>query len=661
MTQVLLILAIFSALCSGVPAIFGSRLDSNRQRIGAAMVVLAGFLALAAVAVSGLEAGALIPATVTAPWLMRTVGLDGVQRWFLVPIAVLGSCSAVYGVGYWPQAQHPENGRKVSLFLGLLTAGLILLVSARNAWPFLLGWEAMALAAFFLVTAEDDDSAVRRAGWHYLVATHFTTLSLFALFALMRALTGSYDLGPLPMNLSSGLSNGIFLLSLFAFGIKAGVFGLHVWLPGAHANAPSHVSAMLSGIVLKMGIFGLVRVVSWLPHTPLWWGGVVLGLGCVSALYGVVAALGQHDLKRLLAYHSVENIGIILMGLGVALGGRALGRSDLIVLGLAGGLLHVWNHCFFKGLLFLSAGSVVHAAHTRTIDQLGGLMRAMPWTGLAFLIGAVAICGLPPLNGFVSELLVYLGLLRLALHPSGLLWLAGALAAPVLALVGALAVACFVKVLGAVFLGEPRTEAARHAVESPRSMRAPMVVLAGTCLAIGLGSPLVAPLLDGAIVTWAPAINTPAFAAQGPSIRALAPLGSVSLAGIALCLCIGVLALWLGDRLRKTGQTRTVTWDCGYALPTARMQYTAASFADLLTGLFAWILRPVVHLTPPTGIFPRRANFSSHVSDIVMDHVIEPTAARGYDLFARLRPLQSGRTQAYIFYMFVALVALLWW
>ncbi len=651
MTQVLLVLAILLALGSGVPALLGARDSNRRQRLGAGLVVAAGVFALCAVAVSALESAGILDATVTAGWLMRACGLDGMQRWFLVPIAILGPCAAVYGTGYWPQASHPENGRKVSLFLGMLVAGLMTIVCARNTWPFLFGWEAMALAAFFLVATEDDNPDVRQASWHYLVATHFTTLSLFAMFSLMRAATGSYDLGPLPASISVSLSNGLFLLALFGFGIKAGVFGLHVWLPGAHANSPSHVSAILSGFVLKIGIFGLIRVLLWLPHPQLWWGGVILALGTTSALYGVVAALGQHDLKRLLAYHSVENIGIILMGLGVALLGRSLGRTDLLILGLAGALLHVWNHCFFKSLLFLAAGSVVHAAHTRTIDQLGGLLRAMPWTGAAFLVGAVAICGLPPLNGFVSELLVYLGLLRLTTHQTGLFWLAGALAAPVLALVGALAVACFVKVFGAVFLGEPRTHAARHAVEAPRSMRVPMAVLGGLCLAIGLASPLLAPLLDGAVSMWTPHAH----------VRLLAPLGSVSLAALALVLIIALLAFWLAGRLRKTGSTRAVTWDCGYALPTARMQYTAASFADILTSLFDWVLKPVTHLTAPAGRFPRRATFSSHVTDIALDHAIYPLAERGFELLSRLRGLQGGRTQAYIVYIFAALIALLWW
>ena len=281
-------------------------------------------------------------------------------------------------------------------------------------------------------------------------------------------------------------ATAIFVLALVGFGLKAGIMPLHVWLPGAHANAPSHVSAIMSGVMIKMGIYGLVRVLVLLPTPPLAWGYVLLGLGVVSGVLGVAFAVGQHDLKRLLAYHSIENIGIIVIGLGLALIGRTLDRADWIVLGLGGALLHVWNHALFKSLLFLSAGSVIHATGTREIDRLGGLAKAMPRTSLAFLVGAVAICGLPPLNGFVSELLIYLGLFgTLGIGEGGACPMA-AFAAPALALIGGLAVACFVKVFGVVFLGTARSEDARHAHESAWSMLGPMGVLMGCCLFIGL-------------------------------------------------------------------------------------------------------------------------------------------------------------------------------
>src|SRR5205807_3118219 len=263
------------------------------------------------------------------------------------------------------------------------------------------------------VATEDHEESVRAAGWRYLAASHLAALCLFAMFALLRSATGTFNLVAIPDTLSiPGMATAIFLLALIGFGLKAGIMPMHVWLPSAHANAPSHVSALLSGLMIKMGIYGLVRICSLLPTPPVWWGSLLLGFGAISGVLGVAFAIGQHDLKRLLAYHSIENIGIIVMGLGLAMLGRSLNRTDWILLGLGGALLHVWNHALFKSLLFLSAGSVVHAAHTREIDRLGGLGKVMPCTAFCFLIGAVAICGLPPLNGFVSELLIYLGLFR---------------------------------------------------------------------------------------------------------------------------------------------------------------------------------------------------------------------------------------------------------
>src|SRR5262249_7376243 len=317
---------------------------------------------------------------------------------------------------------------------------------------------------------------------------------------VLRAVSGSFALNPLdPDHLSPGLTTAIFVLALIGFGLKAGIMPLHVWLPSAHANAPSHVSAIMSGVLIKMGIYGLVRVTSLLPTPPLEWGTGVLGLGVVSGVLGVAYAVGQHDLKRLLAYHSIENIGIIVMGLGLAMIGRSLGRADWVLLGLSGGLLHVWNHALFKALLFLSAGSVIHATHTREIDRFGGLAKNMPRTAIFFLIGAVAICGLPPLNGFVSEFLIYLGLFSTLGNGNGWSFAAVAFAAPALALIGALAVACFVKVYGTVFLGTARTEQADHVRESPPNMICPMAVLAACCFFIGMAPLVLTPILNAAV------------------------------------------------------------------------------------------------------------------------------------------------------------------
>ncbi|MEW6270068.1 MAG: proton-conducting transporter membrane subunit, partial [Thermodesulfobacteriota bacterium] len=503
MTLPLLVAAVVLVGVSGMPGVLVRRRAVGGERVAAALLVAGSACGIASALLATAEAGASsLDLAWPVPGGALAIAIDGISALFLIQIFAVAALGAIYGLGYWAQGEHPDDARKLRLFYGLLTAGMAVLVVARNSVLFLAGWETMALAAFLVVTTEDRVPAVRQAGYLYLIATRLGTLLLFAMFALLHAATGSFGwVTPPP---ESGLANAIFLLGLTGFGLKAGLMPLHVWLPGAHANAPSHVSAVMSGVLIKMGIYGLVRLCSLFPSPPLWWGGAVLALGVVSAVLGVVFAIAQHDLKRLLAYHSVENIGIICIGFGLAVLGRSLGRPELVALGLAGALLHVWNHGLFKALLFLSAGSVLHATGTREIDQLGGLLRRMPHTGLAFLVGAVAICGLPPLNGFVSELLVYLGLLRTVAGSGDLAWLAGAFTAPALALVGALAVACFVKVFGIVFLGEPRSGRARAAHESGAPMLVPMAALGGACVVIGVAPALVAPLLDGAVSSWAP-------------------------------------------------------------------------------------------------------------------------------------------------------------
>jgi hydrogenase-4 component B len=510
---------------SGVAGLFLRRDSNPGQWVTTYLAVLGAGLGLAGIGVfwvSGPSPNVVLPwSIIRGEPLAFHVAVDGLSAVFLLPIFLISLLGSVYGLGYWKQTEHPTNGRKLRLFYGLLTAGMALVVIARNGILFLAAWEVMALAGFFLVSTEDEKEEVRSAGWVYLVATHSATLCLFALFALLRTVSHSFTLAPLnEADLTPGITTAIFVLALLGFGVKAGLMPLHVWLPSAHANAPSHVSAIMSGVIIKMGIYGLVRVTSLVPHPPLEWGGILLGAGAVSGVLGVAFAIGQHDLKRLLAYHSIENIGIIVMGVGLALAGRSLGRPEWVLLGLSGGLLHVWNHALFKALLFLSAGSVIHTVHTREIDHLGGLAKRMPYTAVCFVVGAVAICGLPPLNGFVSEFLIYLGLFGTLDAAHGPSFPGAAFAAPALALIGALAVACFVKVFGAVFLGTARTQHAQHAHESGANMIAPMAVLVACCVFIGLAPGLLAPCFESAVFSWAPEV-------KATHLEALAPLGSV--------------------------------------------------------------------------------------------------------------------------------------
>jgi hydrogenase-4 component B len=653
----LVIVGIALAALSGVPGLAMDRGGRAGERWAALTMVAAAVCAIA-----GALRALVAPETASAIRLVWEVPggafhleVDALSAMFVIQVFGLAALGSIYGLDYWSQAEHRDDGRKLRAAYGLMVAGMALLGVARNVVLFMAGWELMAIGAFLTITTEDREARVRDVGYLYLIATRVATLCVIGAFALLMAAPGGGTEIDGQLDAATPIGTAIFVLAFIGCGLKAGLMPLHVWLPGAHANAPSHVSALMSGALIKMGIYGLLRFTSLFPHPPMWWGGAVLFIGLVSGVLGVAFAIGQHDLKRLLAYHSVENIGIICMGIGIALLGRAAGRPELVGLGLAGGLLHVWNHGLFKGLLFLCAGNVVHATGTREIDHLGGLARRMRWTALGFVVGAVAICGLPPLNGFVSELLVYLGFLDVASTPTGSLWLVGALSVALLALVGALAIACFVKVLGAVFLGEPRSREASEAHEATRRMLGPMAALAALCVAIGLGAPLVAPALDHAVAAWAPEL--------APRLRAtddVAPLTTVALLYAPLCVLAALGATWLVRRIARA-PTNVGTWDCGYAAPSARMQYTSSSFAQMLVGTFAWALRPDVRRPRIAGPFPAPGGFHSHVPDTVLDRLLVP-ATRTVDEQRRwVTWMQRGKAHSYLLYILVTLVVLLLW
>jgi hydrogenase-4 component B len=438
------------------------------------------------------------------------------------------------------------------------------------------------------------------------------------------------------------LVNALFFLSFIGFGMKTGMVPLHFWLPGAHASAPSHVSAILSGVMLKMGIYGLIRIGFLLPTPPALLGGIILFIGAVSGLLGVIFALAQHDIKRLLAYHSVENIGIILMGLGLAFLGRSFDNPVWVALGMAGCLLHVWNHSLFKSLLFFGAGSVLHSTGKRNLDILGGLSKSMPLTSVFFLIGAVAISGIPPLNGFISELFIYIGLVRpLAVgepHAFGV-----ALSAPILAMIGALAAACFVKVYAAVFLGSPRSETIKPVHESPAVMLVPMGVLAFLCVGIGVLPQFISPIIES--VT------------NQSILSEIIPLKTLS--AISFGFLISIVVISFGVILRTKNRKKVVTWDCGYANPTSRMQYSAASFGNGITSLFGWLLRPQEHKPTLTEVHPSHATLESHVNEVVLDRLLIPLFHKIKSIFSWFGRFQQGESQSYILYIFIAVLILL--
>jgi len=646
MTIAFLATALILTLISGMPGLLlkaGSRASQRTATVLHCLGCSAGLVAaLLGLANDGfhLQFSWPLPGGVTA------IHVDALSAFFLLPLFLVTGLGSVYGEGYWPESVNPANGRKLRFFYGTITAGLTLVMIAGDAWSFLFGWEITGLSAFFLVTTERSNKEALRAGWIYLIATHTATLALFAMFSVLRTATGTWLLD-VSVTSGSSFASPILVLALLAFGIKAGLMPFHVWLPEAHAAAPSHISAILSGIVLKMGVYGLIRVMT-LVYLDRWFGLALLFAGILSGVLGVVFALAQHDLKRLLAYHSIENIGIIFIGLGACVLAR---NEPWGAFAFAGAALHVWNHAFFKALLFFAAGSVVHATGTRSIDHLGGLLPSLRTTGLSFLVGAVAICGLPPLNGFVSEWLIYMAGFRAAIPGSDILAGAAILAVPALALIGALAIACFVKAFSVVFLGHPRSDRSVHEHGERISIRFVMMALVAVCVVIGVW-----PLVVSGILSNLTALVLGDNRA-GMEIRSM--LSGLGVAGAVALVTIASAIAVLTPAIRQV--SKKLTWDCGYEAPTGRMQYTASSFAGLLTSLFDWALRPDVHRTREPSLFPNQESFNSHVPDPVLDRFLVPNISRGQRLMAFAHFIQAGRIQVYILYVVATLLILLAW
>lgn len=603
-------------------------------------------------------------ATLHLPWNLPFasffVQIDPLSGLFLLPVFLLSGLAAVYGAGYMGAYKEDRRMGTHWFFYNLLTAGMVLVLIARNGILFLIAWEVMSLAPFFLVLFEDQKETSRKAAGTYLIAAHLGGLALVLLFLLMGQHSGSLDFDRLVLQEGASVINPgwLFLLAVLGFGAKAGFIPLHVWLPEAHPAAPSHVSAVMSGVMIKMGIYGLLRTLTLLGPPRIGWAYLLIAIGITSGILGVLFALAQHDLKRLLAYHSVENIGIITLGLGVGLLGICIHAPLLAVLGFAGGLLHVINHALFKGLLFLGAGSVQHGTHTLEIDHLGGLLKRMPWTGALFLVGAVAICGLPPLNGFVSEFLIYLGALEgsLALSPLPAGSLIGVIAA--LALIGGLASACFTKAFGIVFLGTPRSRHAGEAHESGIAMRIPMFLLAAGCVVIGAAAPFVA-------VSMAHVLQEITGLSSERVLTSLhwgqEPLSRIVAVSAALLLLGGILFFTRRFLLRSRKTGETATWGCGYSAPSPRMQYTASSFAQPLTDLFKTFLRTDRKEEIPQGFFPKGTSFATETPDLFRRYLFEPTFLFVNYVLSALKWLQQGRVQLYILYIVLTLFFVFLW
>jgi hydrogenase-4 component B len=550
--------------------------------------------------------------------------------------------------------------------LFLLSMSLVTL--ADNVFTFLLMWEGMSLTSYFLVITETEEQETINAGAWYIAMTHGGVALLLAAFLLLaHGASGAFtDLRANAAVFSPAMRGLIFVLAFLGFGAKSGIIPLHVWLPRAHPAAPSHVSALLSGVMIKLGIYGLMRMgLDLLGGGPAWWGGLVLAVGSASALLGVLYALMEHDLKRLLAYHSVENIGIILIGLGAGLIFHSYSLAALATLGFVAGLYHTINHAAFKGLLFLGAGSVLHATRTRNMEEMGGLIKSMPWTALFFLVGAAAISALPPLNGFVSEWLVFQALLGGFAIPTPEVAVAMPVAAAMLALTSGLAAACFVKAFGITFLAIPRSHEAEHAHESPLSMQVGMGLLAVACVGLGVAAVVVTPMLSRVLSGLGGLPETETAFSLGPSLQTPAGFGQTSPAWIGLILIALLGAVLLG--LRVAGADRRLrvsdSWGCGRIGQTPRMEYTATAFAEPLRRVFAELYRPTKELTidfhPESKYFVQSIRYRSEITPWFERALYTPALRLVGSAAQQVRRLQSGSLHAYLLYMALALVVLL--
>ncbi len=644
-------LALAVIVCGGVFPLFLRRQFGLMKAVGAAVVGTGCLIGLidalsrlfypgrAAVSIEYLNAFTL------------SFQVDSLSAFFLSAIFLVCLLGAVYSVHYMNNPEKASGTAVNNLFFSILIASMAMVVVADNIITFLLSWEIMSLSSFFLVVYDHRSAQNRKAGYLYFVFSHVGAMFLLAGFGVLYGQTGSFAFSA-AANLPESAKTLMFILCFVGFGSKAGVFPFHVWLPHAHPAAPSHISAVMSGVMIKTGIYGIVRMYAVLDlHTPLF-GEIVVIAGMISGVLGVVYALGQHDLKRLLAYSSVENIGIILIGIGIGMLGVSSGNPVMAVLGFTGGLLHVLNHSIFKSLLFMGAGIIIQKTGTRSIDALGGLLKNMKITGSTFLIGSLAISGLPPFNGFVGEFFVYLGGFRgLTLDKTG--FVLSILAIISLAVIGGLALACFTRVVGVVLQGEPRSDAAVGVNEKGPTMLISMLVLAGLCLIIGV-FPRVFILM-----------TLEAVAAIGlgygriPFEPFLHITTNISLA--AAVFFVVLLLLFSFRTLLYRGKTiaRSGTWGCGFTQPTVKMQYTGSSYAASILEFF----KPVapLHEDHPAirGRFPQKTHYQSHVDDISELHMENVIVRPVLWLFDKLRWMQHGDIHLYIGYILLAIVVLL--
>lgn len=667
-------LAVLLLLLTSLLAPFFRRVQPLMIRLGFTVTALSSLVAAGAgiwTVKDGIsESVVLVLGLPDLPFHLR---LDPLSGFFLTTIGLLAFFVSIYSIGYVKGMLAERTVTRLVVFFSLFLAGMFMVVLADDAFFFLVSWELMAAASYFLVMFEDEHAENRRAAFLYMLVAHVGAIAILLSFGVMAGLAAGFrDFSGYTFDamrastFPAGWATAAFLLSFFGFSAKAGVVPLHVWLPEAHPVAPSNISALMSGVMLKTAIYGILRVTFDLIKVfPWWWGALVLVLGLVSAVMGVLYALMQHDLKRLLAYHSVENIGIILIGIGLCIMFTSFQMPLIASLALVAGIYHTMNHAMFKGLLFMGAGAVLHATHERNMEEMGGLIHHMPWTAVLFLIGCISISALPPFNGFVSEWLTYQAFLLSPSLPAPLLKLLMPAGAALLALTGALAAACFVKAFGVTFLGHWRGHHKPRIHEAGWSMRAGMILAAATCFLLGILPTVFIEWMDSVPSQLLGATISPSAGTYGWMwLTPIAPerasySGSIVFLGIVAVVITAYVLLHVNPGAIRRGPI----WDCGFERLTVRMQYNATSFSMPIRRIFGYLfsIKEQVRLNPQSAhsAFPRRLTYALRIRDRIWGWCYKPVAGASFWLARKTGMLQQGRIQAYLIYSFITIIVLL--
>ena len=579
--------------------------------------------------------------------------IDMLSAFFIIVISCVSFLCIFYSNGYMkPYLGKNKKFASHCFFLPMLTASMLLVTVVQNALFFLVVWELMSLASFFLVLFEDDKKEVLSASIKYLIYMHISVIFIIALMAFMSVKSGSYDFESFKNIFieQPELKNIVFFLAFLGFGTKAGFVPMHNWLPDAHPVAPSHVSAVMSAVMIKTGLYGILRTLLLIETPTAVIAYFMLCIAVLTALYGIVYAVTQKDIKKILAYSSVENIGIAGIGIGVGLVGLYYDNSTVAMLGFCGALFHILNHSVFKSLLFMGAGSVYLKTHTKNIEQLGGLIKSMPKTAIFFLTACLAICALPPFNGFIGEFLIYVGLLlSLKMDTSGLFILI-ILSIAGLALVGTLALLCFTKIFSITFLGLPRSEHSEQ-VQSDvsKSMLIPMGILSCTTLLIGLGAFLIYPMIACAVSQF---VETQQFFVNFESILAV-------LVNILVVFSILIVVIMIVFAIRKLVCRKYVvfsTWGCGYNKGNNHIQYTASSFVGPFSSIMTPLFKKIFDVKKPKGLFPQEAHYNSTIEDVEEAYLINPIVKFDEKFLSKFERLQDGNIQHYILYGLIFLI-----